>query len=156
MPAQQTTTHDFTCSVSEFTSSTGSIHVFPYVNSLDSVNKFGVSTRVYHEITNFSRDDTYQWNCASSDPVWLVSNSFKTCDNRQNVYSREYTWKQLLMERYQLWTSMTRANWFRNDSLFAGCNQHKHRWHLGYNLRPTNFISIIVLIQKLVATSLKH
>ena len=27
-PAQQTTTRDFTCSVSEFTSSTGSIHVF--------------------------------------------------------------------------------------------------------------------------------
>ena len=44
--SQQTTTHDFTCSVSEFTSSTGSIHVFPYVNSLDSVNKFGVSTHV--------------------------------------------------------------------------------------------------------------
>ena len=53
---QQTTTHDFTCTVSEFTSSTGSIHV----NSPDSVNKFGVSTRVYREITSFSRDDTYQ------------------------------------------------------------------------------------------------
>ena len=61
--AQQTTTHYFTCSVSEFTSSTGSIHVFPYVNSPDSVNKFGVSrlsTRVYREITSFSHDDTYQ------------------------------------------------------------------------------------------------
>ena len=30
-------THDFTCSVSELTSSAGSIHLFPYVNSLDSV-----------------------------------------------------------------------------------------------------------------------
>ena len=40
LPTQQTTTHDFTCSVSEFTSSTGSIHVFSYVS--------------------FSRDDTYQ------------------------------------------------------------------------------------------------
>ena len=58
--SQQTTTRDFTCSVSAFTSSTGSIHVFPYVNLLDSVNKFGVSTRVYSEITSFSRHDTYQ------------------------------------------------------------------------------------------------
>ena len=58
--AQQTMTRDFTCSVSEFTSSTGSIHVFPYVNSLDSVNKFGVSIRVYREIMTFSHDDMYQ------------------------------------------------------------------------------------------------
>ena len=43
---QQTTTRDFTCSVCEFTSTTGSIHVFPYVNSPDSVNKFDVSTHV--------------------------------------------------------------------------------------------------------------
>ena len=53
---QKTRTRDFTCSVSEFTSSTGSIHVI----SPDSVNKFDVSTRVYREITSFSRDDTYQ------------------------------------------------------------------------------------------------
>ena len=58
--SQQTTTRDFSCSVSEFTSSTGSIHVFPYGNSPDSVNKFGVSTRIYCEITSFLRDDTYQ------------------------------------------------------------------------------------------------
>ena len=57
---KQTTTRDFTCSVSEFTSSTGSIHGFSYVNSPDSVNKFGVSTHVYCEITSFSRDDTCQ------------------------------------------------------------------------------------------------
>ena len=56
MSTQQTTTRDFTCSVSVFTSSTGSIHM----NSLDSVNKFGVSTRVNREITSFSRDNTYQ------------------------------------------------------------------------------------------------
>ena len=55
--SQQTRTRDFTCSVSEFTSSTGSIHV----NSPDSVVKFGVSIRVSREITSFfSRDDTYQ------------------------------------------------------------------------------------------------
>ena len=52
-------TRDFTCSVSEFTSLTGSICVFPYVHSPDSVNKFGVSTRAYHEIISFSRNDTY-------------------------------------------------------------------------------------------------
>ena len=54
MGTQQTTTHDFTCSVSEFTSSTGSIHVFPYVNLLDFVNKFGVLTFVYREIKFFT------------------------------------------------------------------------------------------------------
>ena len=47
--SQQTRTRDFTCSVSEFTSSTGSIHV----NSPDSVDKFGVSIRVSREITSF-------------------------------------------------------------------------------------------------------
>ena len=54
--SQQTMTRDFTCSISEFTSSTGSIDV----NSPDSVNIFSVSTRVYCEITSFSRDDTCQ------------------------------------------------------------------------------------------------
>ena len=48
-------TRDFTCSVTEFTSSTGSIHVFTNpVNSQDFVNKFSVSTRVYREITRTS------------------------------------------------------------------------------------------------------
>jgi len=50
---QQTTTRDFMCSVSEFTSSTALIHV----NSPDYVNTFGVSTRVYREITSFLHDD---------------------------------------------------------------------------------------------------
>ena len=53
---QQTTTRDFTCSVSEFTSSTGSIHM----NSPDSVSKFGVFTHVSYEIMSFSCDDTCQ------------------------------------------------------------------------------------------------
>ena len=53
---QQTTTGDFTCSGSEFKSSSGSIHM----NSSDSVNKFDVSTCVYGEITGFSCDDTCQ------------------------------------------------------------------------------------------------
>ena len=120
---QQTTTRDFRCSVSEFTSSTGSIDVFPYVNSLDSVNKFGMSTRVYREITSFSHDDMYQWNHTSSDPVRLVSNSWQRAEH---VYSCEYTRKHILVERYQLWTSMTRANWFRNGSLFAGFAKYVH------------------------------
>ena len=74
------------------------IHEFPYVNSLDSVNKFGVLTRVYHEIMSFSRDDTYQWNRTSSHPVQLVSNSFKIRDNRQNTcihvntHENRYCW----------------------------------------------------------------
>ena len=32
----------------------------------------------------------------------------------------EYTWKHILVERYQLWISITRPIWFRNCSLFAG------------------------------------
>ena len=114
--SQQTTTRDFTCSVSEFTSSTGWIHVFPYVNSLDSVNKFSVSTRVYR----FSHDDTYQWNHTISDPVRLVSNSFIIRDKRQDTCIHVNTHENILVEWYQLWTNMTRANWFRNGSLFAG------------------------------------
>ena len=50
---QDTTTHDFSCSVSESTSSTGSIHV----NSPDSVNKFGVipvKSWVFHVMKRFS------------------------------------------------------------------------------------------------------
>ena len=59
--SQQTMTHDFTCSVSELMSSTGSIHVFPYVNSPDSVNKFGVLTHVYREIMSFSPVKPYHF-----------------------------------------------------------------------------------------------
>ena len=47
--AQQTTTRDFTSSVSEFMCSTGSIHM----NSLDSVNKFSMSTLAFREIQVF-------------------------------------------------------------------------------------------------------
>ena len=47
--SQQTRTRDFTGSVSELTSSTGSIHV----NSPDSVNKFDVLKCVSREITSF-------------------------------------------------------------------------------------------------------
>ena len=78
--SQQTTTRDFACSVSEFTTSTGSYHV----NSPDSVNKC-VSTHGYREIMSFSCDDTCQWNHTSSDPLRLMSNSFKTRDNGQNT-----------------------------------------------------------------------
>ena len=117
MVLQQITTHNFICSVSEFTSSTDSIHMFPYMNSPDSVNKFGVSTRVYHEITSFSHDDTYQWNV----PILA---QYDSCQTRSKLVATgrtcEYIWKHVLVERYQLWTSMTHANWFRNGSLFAG------------------------------------
>ena len=51
---------------------------------------------------------TVQWNCTSPD---FASNSWQQAEH---VYSREYIWKHVLLERYQLWTSMTRANWFRN------------------------------------------
>ena len=118
------------------------IHEFKWLNSLDSVNKFGVSICVSHKITSFSRDDTYQWNRTSSDPVRQMSNSFKNRDNRQNMCIHAPYWN-VLVERYQLWTSLTRVNWFRNVSLFAGsglvrCAVHgvllSHSWAGG---RPT-------------------
>ena len=51
-----------------------------HVNSMDSVKNlvcwhvFTVKTRVFHTMTH-----------TNSNPVQLVSNSFKTCDNRQNT-----------------------------------------------------------------------
>ena len=74
IPGQQTMTRDFTCSVSEFMSSTGSIHVY----SPDSVNKFGVFTvksRVFHVMTR----------TIETVPVLTQYDSFKTRDNRQNT-----------------------------------------------------------------------
>ena len=117
------------CSVSEFTSSTGSIHV----NSPDTVNKFGMSTWVSREITSFFT----QWHMPvkpyqfwpRTTRVNLIQNSWQQAEH---VYSCEYTWKHVLVEQYQLWTSMTCANWFTNGSLFAGmepCSQFE-RFHL--------------------------
>ena len=79
--SQQTTPRDCTCSVSEFPSSTRSIHVFPYFNSPDSVNKFGVSTRVYREITSFSHDDTYV-PCSETVPV---PTQYDSCQTRSKL-----------------------------------------------------------------------
>ena len=99
------------CSVSEFTSTSGSIHM----NSPDSVNTFGVSTRVYCEITS----ETVPVR------VKLVQNLWQQAEH---VYSCEYTWKHVLVEWYQLWTSMTCANWFRNGSLFVGYVHTELNW----------------------------
>ena len=79
--SQQTTTRDFTCSVSEFTSSTGSIHV----NSPDIVNKFGVLTRVSHEITSFFRVMT---RANESIPVLTQYNS---CQTRSKLVTTDRT-----------------------------------------------------------------
>ena len=78
-------TRDFTCSVSELTSSTGSIHV----NAPDSINKFGVSTRVSHEITRV----IHMMTCASETvPVLTQYDSCQTRSKQaEHVCSREYT-----------------------------------------------------------------
>ena len=116
MTTQQTMTCDFTCSVSEFTSSTGLIHV----NSPDSVNKFRyvftVKSRVFHVMT-----------CSSSDPLRLGSNSFKPRDNRQNTCIHVKTRTGGAVPNMN--QHMTRANWFRNGSLFAVYG------YLSYSLR---------------------
>ena len=143
--SQQTTTRDFTCSVSEFTSSTGSIHVFSYVNSPDSVKKlFGVSTRVYREITHFSSNDIYQWNRTCSDPVRLVSNSFKTRDNRQNtciyvnIHENAYWWSGTNYK--PVWHVPTGLEMVPcllgcTKSLGSECNPHLNsRWQSGHLL----------------------
>ena len=99
--------------ISEFTSSTGSIHV----NSPDSVNKFGVFT---------VKSQFFMWWLVPVKPYqfWPSTTRVKLDQNlwqqAEHVYSLEYTWKHILVERYQLWTSMMHANWFRNGSLFAG------------------------------------
>ena len=71
-------TRDFTCSVNEFTSSTGSIHM----NSTDSVNKFGVATCVYHEITQVFDVMT---RTSETVPVLTQYDLCQTRDNRQNM-----------------------------------------------------------------------
>ena len=78
-----------TCSVSEFTSSIGSIHV----NSPDSVNKFGVSIRVSGEITSF-----FTWWHVPVNPYqfWPSTTRVKLVQNlwqpAEHVYSRENTY----------------------------------------------------------------
>ena len=108
-------------------------------------------SHVYREITIFSRDDTYQWNRTSSDPVRLVSNSFKTRDNRQNTCVHV---KTCIGEPYQLWTSMTRANWFRNGSLFAGkCRSLLQIWiQLLHNIKH-NILATVPCNVKLMCLS---
>ena len=59
----------------------------------------------------------------STTRIKLVQNSWQQAEH---VYSREYTWKHVLVERYQLLTSMTCANWFRNGSLFARVDTSLH------------------------------
>ena len=87
------------------------------------MKKFGVSTQVYREIMSFSRDDTYQWNCTSTTGVKLVQNSWQ---QEEHVYSHdEYIWKHVLVELFELWTSMTCANWFRNGLQGRYISQHK-------------------------------
>ena len=63
-------------------------------------------------------------------PVWP-----NLWQQAEHGYSREYTWKHVLVEQYQLWTSMTCANWFRNGSLFAWSLDQKLYCHtcLGQN-----------------------
>ena len=70
------------------------------------------------------------------------------------MYSDEYTQKHILVERYQLWTSMTRANWFRNGSSFAGlfhCVYIKH-WFLGslYTVWSARVLTLTQLGQSVV------
>ena len=81
--------------------------------------------------TVFSRDDTYEW--PSTTRVKLIQSSQQQAEH---MYSREYTWKHVLMEQYQLWTNMTRANWFRNGSLFAGDFCHYMHLYDGDKLTP--------------------
>ena len=96
MTVQQTMTCDFTCSVSEFTSSTGLIHV----NSHGSVNKFGVLTHDYHDIF-------FHTITRTCETVPVLTRNY-TCQTRSKQTEH-------VMNQYD-----TYANWFRNGSLFAG------------------------------------
>ena len=86
------------------------------------------STRVYCEITSFSHDvipvKPYQF-WPSTTRVKRVQNLWQQAEH---MYSCEHTWIHVLVKWYQLWTSMTRANWFRNGSLFAGIGNGMINW----------------------------
>ena len=108
------------------------IHEFNWLCSRVSVREF---TRFCEQIWcvdtclpwNHEFFPWWQWNCTSSDPWYdrLMSNSFKTRDNRQNTYSREYTWKHVLVEQYQLWTSMTCVHHALRETLKRVCDSNK-------------------------------
>jgi len=102
---QQTTTCDFTCSVSEFTC----FHAWIYQILLTNLV-------CRHVFIVKSRDDTYQWNRTSSDPVRLMSNLFKTRDNRQNTcihmntHENTYWWSGTSYE--PVWPYQLIQKWF--------------------------------------------
>ena len=77
---QQTTTCDFTCSVSEFMSSTSSIEV----NSPDFLNKFGVSWHV-HFLWNH---EFFHVMTRASETVPVLT-QYDSCQNRSKVKTRD-------------------------------------------------------------------
>ena len=79
--------------------------------------------------------------------VKLLQNSWQQAEH---VYSCEYTWKHVLVERYQLCISRTCANWFRNGFLFAGKRYFKHHMHVGVQqILPLNINENTRLTNKL-------
>ena len=88
---------------------------------------FTVNSRVFHVMT-----------CTSETVPVLTQ--YDSCQTRSRLMTtsrtRVYTWKHVLVERYQLRTSMTPANWFRNGSLFAG----------KYCVWPSDLLSCVVVV----------
>ena len=98
---QQTTTCDFTCSVSEFMSSTGSIHVC-FCTWIHRTKNWCVNMCLLWNQQLFTwwrvPVKPYQF-WPSTTRVKLVQNLWQQAEH---VYSCEYTWKHVLVEQYQL------------------------------------------------------
>ena len=96
------------------------IHEFNWLNSCEFTRfceriwcvDTCLSIRVFHVTTRTSETGS-------------VLTQYDLCQTRSKLVTtgrtRVFTWMHILVEQYQLWASMTRANWFRNGSLFAGC-----------------------------------
>ena len=78
------------------------------------------------------------WRASETIPVLTQYDSCQTCSKLVTGRTREYSWKYILVERYQLWTSMTCVNWFRNGCLFAGSPYVEEDWfyHSFYHPLP--------------------
>ena len=89
--SQQTKTCDFTCSASEFMSTTDSIHVFPYMNSPDSKEQIwcvNTCSLWNHEFFKWWHVPVkpYQFWPSTTRTVKIVQNSWQQAEH---VYSRE-------------------------------------------------------------------
>ena len=118
-----------------------------------SVNKYGVSISISRDIMSFTRDDMYQWNCTSSDPVRLVSNSVKTCDNRQktcihmNTHENTYMYWWSSTNYEPVWHLPTGSNMVPCLPMLPASKHTNYMWRLPYPMLPpssTTYLNLLI------------